>query len=112
MIASWAALPGQLFLALLQMIVVPLVFASIIRGLAASEDMDQLRRTGSRLLVYFLGTSSIAISIGIAFAWIIGPGRLVDAAQMPQSGAAVPTVGGYLPQPSACAAKVSATSAG
>ncbi|MEL0108308.1 MAG: cation:dicarboxylase symporter family transporter [Rhodospirillaceae bacterium] len=34
-IASWLALPGQLFLALIQMIVIPLIFASIIRGLAA-----------------------------------------------------------------------------
>ena len=43
-ISDWLAFPGKLFLALIQMIVIPLVFASIIRGLAASEDLEQLRK--------------------------------------------------------------------
>ena len=34
---NWLALPGQLLLTLIQMIVIPLVFASVIRGIAASE---------------------------------------------------------------------------
>src|SRR6056297_230754 len=42
-IGEWLALPGYIFLALLQMIVVPLVFASIIRGIASGEDMEQLK---------------------------------------------------------------------
>ncbi len=36
-ITAWLALPGQLFLALIQMIVVPLVVASVVRGLAAND---------------------------------------------------------------------------
>ena len=46
--ATWLGLPGQLFLALIQMIVIPLVFASIIRGLAATENVDQLRARAAR----------------------------------------------------------------
>ena len=42
-IGNWMALPGQLFLILIQMIVMPLVFASVIRGLAAGENLEQLR---------------------------------------------------------------------
>jgi len=38
-ITSWLALPGRLFIVLIQMIVVPLVFASVIRGLGASDDI-------------------------------------------------------------------------
>ena len=53
-IGDWLAFPGKLFLALIQMIVIPLVFASIIRGLAATEDVVQLRRMGLRVIFYFV----------------------------------------------------------
>ena len=39
LIGNWLAFPGQLFLATIQMIVIPLVIASVVRGLAASEDL-------------------------------------------------------------------------
>lgn len=45
-LGDWLALPGKLFLTLIQMVVIPLVIASIIRGLAASESLEQLCRTG------------------------------------------------------------------
>lgn len=82
LIAAWLALPGQLFLALIQMIVIPLVFASIIRGLAASEDIDQLRRLGSVVVTYFIVTTAVAIVIGLALASVIEPGRLIDGANI------------------------------
>ena len=78
-VSSWLALPGQLFLALIQMIVIPLVFASIIRGLAASEDVDQLRKVGLRAVFYFVGTTTVAIVIGLSIALIVKPGQFVDS---------------------------------
>jgi len=77
-IGDWVALPGQIFLTLIQMIVVPLVFASVIRGLAASEDMDQLKKLGSRVVAYFIFTTAIAITIGLVTATAIKPGDYVD----------------------------------
>jgi Na+/H+-dicarboxylate symporter len=77
-LGSWVAIPGQIFLSLIQMIVVPLVFASIIRGLAASEDMEQLRKVGIRLVIYFIITTTIAISIGLFMATVIRPGDFID----------------------------------
>src|SRR6056297_3160929 len=62
-IGNWIALPGRLFLAILQMIVIPLVFASVIRGIAANKSMKQLRSTGLSLIIYFLFTSVIAVAI-------------------------------------------------
>ncbi len=79
-IGSWLALPGNVFLGLIQMIVVPLIFASVIRGLAASEDMDYLRRIGVRVVIYFLFTTTIAIVIGLTVTTIIQPGRYIDEA--------------------------------
>lgn len=77
-IGSWLALPGQLFLGLIQMIVVPLVFASVIRGLASGDNIEQLRKTGLRLVIYFLFTTAIAITIGILVAQIVQPGSFMD----------------------------------
>ncbi|HEM46842.1 MAG TPA: dicarboxylate/amino acid:cation symporter [Alphaproteobacteria bacterium] len=78
-IGNWLALPGQLFLALIQMIVIPLVFASIIRGLAATENLEQLQRMGLRVALYFVATTALAIVIGMAFAFAIEPGAFIDA---------------------------------
>lgn len=77
-VTGWLALPGQIFLALVQMIVVPLVFASIIRGLASSENLEQLRKLGTYALVFFVTTTALAIVIGIGFALLVQPGDYVD----------------------------------
>lgn len=78
-IGEWLALPGYVFLALLQMIVVPLVFASIIRGIAAGEDMEQLKKIGLRTVGYFLITTAIAILIGLTLALTINPGTYISS---------------------------------
>ncbi len=106
-ITNWLALPGRLFLALIQMIVIPLVFASIVRGLAASENMEQLRRVGSVVIVYFIVTTALAIVLGLWLAALIEPGRFVDsemvraalgqAPQMSATAAVLPTAS-QLPQ--------------
>ncbi len=81
---SWLALPGHIFLAMIQMIVVPLVFASIILGLAASEDLEQLRSVGLSTVVFFVVTTALAIVIGIALASIIRPGDFISASLVSQ----------------------------
>jgi Na+/H+-dicarboxylate symporter len=78
-IGNWLALPGQLFLTLVQMIVIPLVFASVIRGLAASENPDALKSTGVRVVLFFVVTTVIAIVIGIVLALSIKPGNFVSS---------------------------------
>ena len=78
-IGAWLALPGQLFLAMIQMIVIPLVFASIIRGLAATEDVAQLRSVGLRVVLFFLATTVIAIIVGLFLTLILKPGLLIDS---------------------------------
>lgn len=80
-IGNWLALPGQLFLTLIQMIVMPLVFASVIRGLTASESFETLRKMGAGIVVYFVITTTIAIIIGIWVTVLIKPGSYVDANQ-------------------------------
>jgi len=81
-IGNWLALPGQLFLTLIQMIVMPLIFASVVRGLTASESFQQLRKMGIGVVVYFVVTTTIAIIIGLVVASTINPGKYVDTASM------------------------------
>lgn len=77
-IGEWLALPGNIFLALIQMIVIPLIFASIIRGIAASENIDQLKKSGLFVVAYFLVTTIVAITIGISIVSIIEPGSYIN----------------------------------
>lgn len=84
-IGSWLALPGRLFLASIQMIVIPLVIASIIRGLAASENLAQLKKMGLRVTLFFTITTALAAAIGLVTANIIDPGESLTALAGSQS---------------------------
>src|SRR5665811_441801 len=62
-LGNWLALPGMLFLKLVQMIMIPLIVASIITGIA-SNDKENLKRLGGGVFVYFITTTIISVSIG------------------------------------------------
>ncbi len=83
MIGNWLALPGQLFLAVIQMIVVPLVIASVIRGLAASENIEQLQKLGLRTSAYFVATTGVAAFFGLGIAALLQPGRRLAGSLQP-----------------------------
>jgi len=91
-LSDWLAFPGKLFLALIQMMVIPLVFASIIRGLAATEDLEQLRRIGLRVVLFFVVTTALAIIIGLLVASTIQPGLYVDSQALQGTVGQVPVV--------------------
>jgi Na+/H+-dicarboxylate symporter len=61
------------------MIVVPLILASIVRGIAAASDIQQLKSTGLWLGIYFLVTTVAAVIFGIALGLNLKPGSYVDA---------------------------------
>ncbi|MFB6225147.1 MAG: dicarboxylate/amino acid:cation symporter [Candidatus Paceibacteria bacterium] len=78
LIGDFLALPGQLFLVLVQMIVIPLVVSSVIRGIASSQSMEQLKSLGLKLIAYFAFTTTVSITIGIGLAFLLQPGKYVD----------------------------------
>lgn len=59
---------GTLFLNLLKMIIVPLVFASLVAGAIGIGDFKKVGRIGGKSLIYFLGTTIIALIIALTFA--------------------------------------------
>lgn len=68
---------GALFLRLLLMIVVPLVFSSLVIGVAGLGDVRRLGRVGLKTLVYTLVFSAISVLIGLGLANAIRPGERI-----------------------------------
>lgn len=68
---------GQLFLSLLLMIVVPLVFSSLIVGVAGIGDIRKLGRIGLKSFAYCLIISAISVVIGLTLANTIQPGKRI-----------------------------------
>lgn len=66
---------GQLFLNMLLMIVVPLVFSSLVVGVAGIGDIRKLGRIGVKSFVYTLVLSAISVGIGLSLANLIQPGK-------------------------------------
>ncbi|WP_396591109.1 dicarboxylate/amino acid:cation symporter [Allomuricauda sp. R78024] len=75
-LADWLDLPGQIFMRLVQMIMIPLIFTSILTGIV-SNTSENLKSFGLRLLLYFVFTTAIAILIGLAVTLILKPGQYI-----------------------------------
>ena len=65
---------GNGFLRLMQMLVVPLVFCSLICGSAAIGDTKTLGKVGVKTLVFYLCTTALAVAVALSLANIIDPG--------------------------------------
>lgn len=66
---------GDLFLKLIKMVVVPLVFFCIMDAALSLGDIKKLRSIGLKTILWFLGSSGIAASIGLVLANLIQPGK-------------------------------------
>ena len=65
---------GTLFLDALKMLIVPLIFAAVISGVASLGDVRKLGRLGGVTILYFLATTGIAVFIGLVLVNVIHPG--------------------------------------
>ncbi|EMF83034.1 transporter, dicarboxylate/amino acid:cation Na+/H+ symporter family protein [Leptospira weilii serovar Topaz str. LT2116] len=72
---SWLVVPGLIFINLLQMIMVPLIFSSIILGICSAENIENVKKLGIGTLIYFVFTTFIAVTIGIALSLWLEPGK-------------------------------------
>ncbi|MEW6446029.1 MAG: dicarboxylate/amino acid:cation symporter [Pseudomonadota bacterium] len=70
------AFVGEVFLNALKMLIVPLVMSAIISGVSGLSHGHALGRMGSRAVLYYIGTSLIAIVTGLAFVNLIQPGAM------------------------------------
>ncbi len=70
---------GDLFIRAIRMLVVPLIFFSLVAGVAALGDIAKLGRVGGRALLLFLVTGQIAAWLGIALGLFFAPGVGVES---------------------------------
>ncbi len=73
--ASYTAWIGKIFLSALKMVVMPLIAASIIAGVAGMDGGKGLGRLSAKTFAYYIGTSLLAILTGLMLANIFQPGK-------------------------------------
>ncbi|HLS60660.1 MAG TPA: dicarboxylate/amino acid:cation symporter [Virgibacillus sp.] len=69
---------GILFLRLIQFIIIPLIVSSLIVGVASTGDVQTLGRIGGKTIIYYLGTTLMAVTIGLLAGILFKPGAGVD----------------------------------
>lgn len=68
---------GNIFINSLKIIAIPLILASLIKGISDLKDISKFSRIGARTLVIYIGTTVLAVSIGLLVANIIKPGKMM-----------------------------------
>lgn len=73
---------GQGFIRLMQMLVVPLVFCSLICGASAIGDSKTLGKVGAKIIVMYIFTTAVAITVAILISRLINPGIGLDVSSL------------------------------
>lgn len=79
-IAAWIKPLGNIFVKLLKLIAVPLILASLIKGISDLKDISKFASIGSKTIVIYVLTTVVAISIGLTLVNIFNPGDGVSDA--------------------------------
>jgi aerobic C4-dicarboxylate transport protein len=66
---------GDGFIKLIKMVFAPVIFATVVLGIAKMESMKDLGRVGARALLYFEIMSTFALAVGLLMVNLVGPGR-------------------------------------
>ena len=85
---------GQGFIALLKMMLAPIIFCTLVQGLAHVKDLRMLGRMGVKSLVYFEIVSTFAMVLGFAMVNLFQPGAGLHALNIAESAEALKTTSG------------------
>ena len=77
-IVDWVKPFGTIFINLLKLIAVPLILASLIKGISDLKDISKLSKMGGRTIGLYVMTTIIAVSIGLVIVNIIKPGSYIS----------------------------------
>jgi len=66
---------GDAFIKLIKMVFAPIIFATVVLGIAKMENMKELGRVGSRALIYFEILSTFALVLGLVVVNLVQPGQ-------------------------------------
>lgn len=77
-IVDWVKPFGTIFINLLKLIAVPLILASLIKGISDLKDISKLSKMGGRTIGLYVLTTVLAVSIGLVIVNIIKPGSYIS----------------------------------
>ena len=72
---DWIKPWGTIFVNLLKLIAIPLVFSSLIKGVASLSDISRLSRIGGKTITFYLASTIIAVTIGLFLVNSVQPGN-------------------------------------
>lgn len=78
MVIDWIKPFGTIFINLLKLIALPLIVASLIKGVSDLKDISKLSKIGGRTIVFYLFTTVFAVSLGLIIVNIFQPGKLIS----------------------------------
>ncbi len=73
---------GQVFLRSIMMLVVPLVFVSLVNGVASMGDVKKLGRIGLKTIGFYMATTALALVIALFLGWALKPGSNLSLEQL------------------------------
>ena len=73
-VTDWIAPFGKIFINLLKLIAVPLILASLIKGISDLKDISKIRDMGLKTIAIYIGTTLVAIVIGLSIVNFVKPG--------------------------------------
>src|SRR3954467_793393 len=65
---------GDGFIALIKMMIAPVIFCTVVHGIASMSDLRKVGRVGVKTLFYFEAVSTLALAIGLLVGEIVHPG--------------------------------------
>lgn len=74
-VANWINPFGTIFVKLLKLIAIPLILASLIKGISDLKDISKFRKIGLRTIVIYIVTTVVAITIGLGLVNALEPGE-------------------------------------
>jgi len=73
---------GDTFINLVRMVIAPVIFLTIVGGIAHTSDLKRVGRVGLKAFVYFEVVTTLALAIGLVVMHLVRPGEGIDAAQL------------------------------
>src|SRR3954451_24214179 len=65
---------GDGFIKLIKMLIAPIIFCTVVHGIASMEDLKKVRRVGLKALIYFEVTTTLALIVGLVVVNVLQPG--------------------------------------
>lgn len=84
--SSQIKLLGKVFIRLVQMIIAPLVFSTLVVGIAKLGDLKAVGRVGGKSMLWFISASLISLGIGLVLVNVLQPGSFISLSQADNEG--------------------------